>query len=326
MLRVVAALGVAAVTAAAVAVTGSAKSNPGEIVFVAGATPAHPHAVFAVHPDGKALRRLPVGATRAAFWSPSGKRVAMVGRTLTLRNANGHRKVTVMKCGAGCDVAWAPGSQRLVFTKSTRCGHPGCPSTLGVVGANGKGRRTLLRFAGARVSSPSWSPDGSLIAFIETAGGVADLDVVHPNGRGFTRLAPADGASYYPQYHPSWTAASSTIFFSARRAGVTRVLSVSRDARTLRTLAAGKFPVVSPDGKRVAFVRKGSAYVMPVRGGTVRKIASGVTSSLAWSPDGTRLAFATSANRIAVARANGGGSTSVTGAYRNLATVGWRAL
>jgi TolB protein len=326
MSRVVAALAVAAVTAAAAAAGGLAQTGPGEIVFVASARSSAPHSVFAVHADGGSLRRLPLGHARAAYWSPNGKRVALVGTSLTLRDSDGGHRATVVECGAGCDVAWAPGGQRLAYTVIDRCSQSLCPARLGIVRANGSGRRTLLQFAGARVTSPSWSPDGSLIAFVESASGVADLDVVRPNGRGFTRLAPIDGSAYFPQYHPSWSAGSGAILFSASRAGAVRVLSVARDGRELRTLAVGSFPVVSPDGRRIAFVRNGQAYVMPAGGGKETKVGSGAVSPVAWSLDGSRLAYVVKGRKIAVAQADGSGTRTVTPSYGDATTVDWRPL
>jgi len=324
MFRIAVAVALMAAMAGTVAVASSAKSSAAEIVFVARSTHSGPHITYAVHADGSSLRNVPIGKAPMVFWSPNGKRVATADSALVIRDADGSHAITVIKCGAGCDVAWAPGGNRLAYTVLDRCGHAACPSSLGIVGANGKGSRTLLRFGGASVVSPSWSPDGTLIAFVESAGGVADLDVVHPNGHGFTRLAPIDGSSYYPQYHPSWTTDSRAILFSAKRAGVARVLDVTRDGRELHTLADGNFPVVSPDGKRIAFVRNGIAYVMPEAGGKQTKISSGVASVLAWSPDSTRLAFVTSERKIAVADAATGSSHAITAAYDSVTAVSWR--
>lgn len=314
----------AAAAAAGAAAGARAQGGPGEVVFTAGAKASAPHSVLAVGADGRRLRRLPLGSVRTAVFSPNGRRVALVGPVLTLRDAGGGHRVTVARCGGGCDVAWAPGGQRLAYTVIERCGRPLCPARLGTVRADGSGGRTLLSFAGARVTSPSWSPDGTLIAFVESASGVADLDVVRPTGHGFTRLAPVDGAGYFPQYHPSWTANSRSIVFSARRAGAVRVLQVARDGTSLRTLAAGSFPVVSPDGKRVAFLRRGVVYVMPIDGGKQTKAGSGATSPAAWSRDGTRLAYALGGRRVAVAQADGGGARAVTRRFGHVGAVGWR--
>ncbi len=56
----------------------------------------------------------------------------------------------------------------------------------------------------------------------------------------------------------------------------------------------GDEPTISPRGDRVAFTRGGSAWIVPIDGSTpARKLfdARGTTGGLAWSPDGSRLAF-----------------------------------
>jgi Tol biopolymer transport system component len=304
---------------------GSPTLGSAEIVFVARARHTGPHLVFTVRSDGRGLHQLPLGRADAVYWSPNGKKVATVGSAITLQDADGSGVVRLeIKCGGGCDLAWAPDGARLAYTVTDDCGKAVCPSRLGVVRADGKNRRALFRFTGAHVASPAWAPDGSQIAFVEEANGVADLDVVRPNGRGFTRLVPADGTAYSPTYHPSWAANSARILFSASRGGTVRVLSVTRDGSELRTLAAGSLPVVSPDGKRVAFIRAGSAYVMSMAGGKQTKVATGVVSPLAWSPDSDKLAYVTTGQKIAVATADGSETRPITKAYGGITGISWR--
>jgi dipeptidyl aminopeptidase/acylaminoacyl peptidase len=51
-----------------------------------------------------------------------------------------------------------------------------------------------------------------------------------------------------------------------------------------------RYPIYSPDGRRIAYYSMGGIYVMDSAGGEVRKIAEGFTRILAWSPDGRYLA------------------------------------
>ena len=51
-------------------------------------------------------------------------------------------------------------------------------------------------------------------------------------------------------------------------------------------------PVVSPDGKQLAFAALGDLWMMPM-GGSPKRITDDVfvDTDAAWSPDGTRIAF-----------------------------------
>ncbi len=59
-------------------------------------------------------------------------------------------------------------------------------------------------------------------------------------------------------------------------------------------IAEGDSPCLSPDGRRIAFLKDGAVWVAPTDGATEAKrlfTTRGRPSSLAWSPDGQRLAF-----------------------------------
>ena len=74
-------------------------------------------------------------------------------------------------------------------------------------------------------------------------------------------------------------------------------------------LVNGTQPDWSPDGRRIAFTREGSVYVMRSDGTRVRQLTAGAEPS--WSPDGRRIAFSMFHHRgredIATIRASGGG-------------------
>ncbi len=317
----------AALAAAVLAPAAAARvaEAPG-LVFVGAKRKAAPGKVLAVRADGTRLRTLPLGERDAAWWSPDGSRVVVSRGRLTIMRADGTHPVPLrVNCRGSCDVAWSPRGTRIAYTVVDSCPQAPCEARLVVVDADGTGRRVLLRFDGATVTSPSWSPDGRLIAFVEEASGVQDLNMVRASGRGFTRLAPADGGRFFPRYRPVWTPDGKRILFSARRGGVSRVLSVARTGGDLQTLANGFWPTLSANGKRVAFVVSGNrGFVAPLAGGTAQRVARMVASPLAWSPDGRRLAYLSTGGRVRVASAAGRGSRDVTGRYARLGSLAWR--
>jgi Tol biopolymer transport system component len=64
-----------------------------------------------------------------------------------------------------------------------------------------------------------------------------------------------------------------------------------------KLLGEGDYPVISPKSDKVAFVKNGQVYVVPLNGSAAAKTmfaSRGNSSSLQWSPDGERLAFVSS--------------------------------
>jgi Tol biopolymer transport system component/tRNA A-37 threonylcarbamoyl transferase component Bud32 len=158
---------------------------------------------------------------------------------------------------------------------------------------------------------PALSPDGKLIAY--AAGPLGDMKIYVRQLSGgrpvlLARDVPGD------QRSPSWSPDGSRIAFRARRIGFTEMglrrggsPSIARGEAIYIVPALGgvakRFvdagegiamlnPVFSPDGRSVAYVENQTIYVRPIEGGDATKIAQGTDPhSLAWSPDGTRLAY-----------------------------------
>ena len=76
-------------------------------------------------------------------------------------------------------------------------------------------------------------------------------------------------------------------------AGVQQEIWVASPGGESRKLGDGHSPVVSPGDASVAWVVNGQVWSAPLKGGVPAQLihARGVARELAWSPDGTRLAF-----------------------------------
>jgi Tol biopolymer transport system component len=69
-----------------------------------------------------------------------------------------------------------------------------------------------------------------------------------------------------------------------------RIRTIASAGGPWRPLTEGWSPVFSPDGRRVAFHRNNSLFVVPVNGGHATRV-TGRAFGAAWSPDGRRFAF-----------------------------------
>jgi Tol biopolymer transport system component len=181
-------------------------------------------------------------------------------------------------------------------------GSGGDDSELYTIRPDGSELRRVATSPGAD-RDPTWSPDGTRIAFASTRDGNLELYVMHADGTGVTRItndAAADGS-------PAWSPDGSTIaFVSSRdssRSGGRDLYRVRPDGTRLERLTVGASVTTdvaawSPDGSRVAFhsAHGGNDYDVELV-----RIADHARSTLAqskryegmyaWSPDGKRLAL-----------------------------------
>ena len=164
---------------------------------------------------------------------------------------------------------------------------------------------------------PSWSPDGTKIAFGRSVVGFADstIWVMNSDGSGLRQLT---SGGY--QTAPAWSPDGTKIMFDREGSGSNDGIYVI-DANgptgpgTL-LIARGSSPSWSPDGTRIAF-SSGDIKIANANTGTViATLTSG--SSPCWSPDGSKIVF-DNYGTISVMNADGSGLTSldVPGAQPN---------
>jgi Tol biopolymer transport system component len=190
-----------------------------------------------------------------------------------------------------------PADERIVFSAPEPDGN----RSISVINADGSGLTKLTDGTSYDVF-PSWSPDGSQIAFVSDRDGRQpgseshqDVYVMNADGSNVRRLTDAKGRDICP----AWSPDGSTIAFVSAREQTGRPITylMNPDGSNQRRLRAGESGCAkwSPDGSRLLFgySEPGGSRLATIRpdGTGETLIASGQVGGPVWSPDGTQIAF-----------------------------------
>ena len=205
--------------------------------------------------------------------------------------------------------AVVPGANGRITCEGSRLPIGGTDTNVEVftINPDGTGERTLTDFIG-RDGDPSYSPDGTKIAFESFRSGFSELWTMNADGTGLTQLtsngAPEDRGS-------SWSPDGSRIVYHTTEFPVPagpghssfEIMIINSDGtgktRLTENLFQDTLPSWSPDGTQITFFSTrdgdGEIYVMNVDGSNVtrRTNSPGEDAHPMWSPDGTRITFHT---------------------------------
>jgi hypothetical protein len=189
------------------------------------------------------------------------------------------------------DVACGP-SPQIVFVKRSAHGDE-------IFAGKTTGVTTQLTNNNAEDSEPSFSPDGTRIAFTTNRNGNWEIYVMNADGSGQMRLTNHPATDMNPEWSPD----GMRIAFRSDRDGNgnEEIYAMNADGSNVVRLTTnssfdGK-PSWSPDGARIAFVSNRSGrneiHVMNADGSNVKRISSSTSNDdlPAWSPDGSKIAF-----------------------------------
>jgi Tol biopolymer transport system component len=270
--------------------------------------------IWSTGPDGSDLKALTSGSfdDREPHWSPDGRNIAFSS------DRSGNYDVWVLNIASGQVTqitktpandflpTWSPDGQEIAFV-STRTPSPGVYAT------SVDGRERLVSSVQGAVGTPSWTPDGRQVLFSVLPGGGF-------NATGQTHLILgaqpiASGEDYFP-FRAQWLSANEFLYtadgkIKRRSIANTRATTIafsaglqvkppsytrrkrdfdSTDPQPVKGIIR---PVVSPDGRRLAFAALGDIWIAPIGGGAPTAMTNDVyvDTDPAWSPDGTKIAF-----------------------------------
>jgi len=240
----------------------------------AGGSVFGPSSVYSIQPDGTGIRKIPLPDR---LYSMTALAVSPDGRLVALSNGGGEFP----------------------------------PRNIYVMNSDGTGLRQLT-MGDFEESMPSWAPDGSEIVFSSTrccdsstSSGHDALYTIRPDGTGLRRLTEDDGTDWYPAWSPDGARIAYVRIPDGGpgwqiwvvNADGTGAEPFTRDDRYNETVTW------SPDGRRLAYAtylpnhEDWQIRVMQADGTGVHTVYrcegecydGGYT--LAWSPDGTAIAF-----------------------------------
>jgi Tol biopolymer transport system component len=225
----------------------------------------------------------------------NGRILFLNGSKIATMNPDGSDVKGILAPGpVSLDAPVASADGRIAFVQRAASG-----SQLMVMNADGSRLTTLTSGSFGVVGHPTWSPDGTKIAFEDqgTFGFPEKISVINSDGTNERVLLDTGGAFTQPAWSPDGTKIAVTANDQLPGSG-DHISIINADGTGLTRLTTGKDdeePNWSPDGTQIAFVANREVYRIKIDGTGLTNLTNGADSDHhpSWSPDGNLITFQT---------------------------------
>jgi CSLREA domain-containing protein len=262
--------------------------------------------IYVMDSDGTNQVRVtnnPAGGGTPSF-SPDGSKIVFVSfcdanaQCIYVMNSDGTNRIRLTKGQfSETQPTFSPDGNQIAFV-SWRGGNN---YEIRVMNSDGTNQTRLT--SGIYTFKPSYSSDGSKIAFSSQRNGTYDLYAMNRDGTNLTRLTNNQALDGEPSFRcaPFRATAQKRIAFFSERDGNREIYVMNPDGtnqvRLTNNPALDDYPSFSPDGSKITFVsnRDGNfeIYVMNSDGTNQTRLTSNVSADFfpSFSPDGSWIAF-----------------------------------
>ena len=184
----------------------------------------------------------------------------------------------------GFHPAWTGSVQAVAF--ETDAGTPGDDMDLNVMTFTAADTLTKLPIPGPQsLERPTWSPDGTRVAFVCRWATTTDLCIVNRDGTGLVRLTE----DAQRDDHPAWSPDGTRIAFTRYPVGSTsdasaEVVLMDLATKQITPLTQGLDPAWSPDGSKLVFAGGDGLFVIGANGANRTRVTTGAHRAPAWRP------------------------------------------